>query len=468
VLVLTLLGTPLIAFAQSASIVAGSAGLAAKLAAGTSAGTSAGSATWTAASASPARHRGLRPRKTGGGVVSSRGSNPAGSGQVIASLRQALRAVDATAKGKYAHVSSAQRRQLATLKAAQKDNSVFGVRFNPTAGTPTMIKLSIPKVSTGLMAGSLSDGAAAARSFMRENKALLGMTAPDTDMALKRQWKGPLGSRHFRYQQQMAGIPVWGQEALVHVDGSDAVYLYQGHTVKSTARTKGQTVQITAAEARLAAITHHGEGAVASADNPDRLIYYPENGDSLILSYQVGVEAGLGDRWWYFIDAANSEVVHRISRVADTVVSASGSSLLGVTRSFNAWSEEGDYYLVDPTIPLDDPPYDPVTALKSTGNLYVLDAQNGESDLYYITSTSPTSGWDPAGVSVIYNIGLVYDYYKTTHNRDGIDGANLSYKAVVHLKENFAPSWCSATGTVRPSATWPPAWISPPTRSSTG
>jgi bacillolysin len=438
--VLTLLGTPLLATAQggsaaSSAAASGATGLAAKI--------TTGSAPLTA-TPSRAGDRSLRPLKSDDGAATLAGSEPAIKGQLLTAVKQALRAAGATDKGKYARISGAQRQQLASLSAARKADAGFGVRFNPAAGTPALIKLSPPKASTGLRAGTLSDGASAARSFMRQNKVLLGMADPDSDMDLARQWQDPLGSRHFRYQQQVAGIPVWGREALVHVDGNDTVYLYQGHTVKSAAQTTANTAQINADEAFLAAQADLGGTAVASADNPDQLVYYPESEDDLVLCYQIAVETDLADRWWYFIDAASGEVVHRISRVADTVESASGSSLLGVTRSFNAWLDGGTYYLVDPTIP--DAAYDdPVASISAKGNLYVFDARNGESDLYYIASTSATSGWDPAGVSVIYNIEQVYDYYKDTHGRDGIDNANMNYQAVVHLKQNYANAFWNGT-----------------------
>jgi bacillolysin len=431
VLAITLLGTPCFGFAQGATATSDPVGLEAKI--------TAGSATLTRASVSTAANQNRRPLK-------SDLSNPAAADNpklVVNDVKQALTATGMAAKGKYARLSTAQRQQLANLG---KGEAAFQVRINSAAGTPAMIKMSMPKTSTGLRAGTLSDGAAAARSFLRGEKTLLGIADPDAELQIARQWKGPLGSRHFRYQQKVAGIPVWGREALVHVDADDAVYLYQGHTVKSSAQTTGQAAQVDAAEAFLAAQAHLGETAVASADNPDRLVYYPESEEALVLCYQVGVESGLADRWWYFIDAASGEVVHRISRVAETVESASGTDLLNASQSFTAWLQGSTYYLVDPTIPLDDPPYDPVNNMPAKGNLYVLDANNGDGEnLYYITSNSASSGWDAAGVSVIHHIEQDYNYYKNTFGRNGIDDANKNYQAVVHLGQDYANAFWNGT-----------------------
>ncbi len=428
VLVITLLGTPFVSFA-GAPTTSDPVGLSAKI--------TTGSANLAGTPSSTAAIQGRRPLKSNedGPAVAASASQP-----VLTAVKQAM----AATSSKYGRLSIAQQQRLVSLSEARKGDAAFRVRFNSKAGTPAMIKLAAAAhPSAGLWVGDLNDSAITARGFLRQNSALLGMEDPDTELDLKRQWIGPLGNRHFRYQQQVAGIPVWGREALVHVDAGDAVYLYQGHTLKSSAQTTGQAAQIDAAEALFAAEAHLGE--TARFRHTDQLVYYPESDDELVLCYQVGVETGLADRWWYFINAQDGRVVHRISRVADAVEPASGTSLLGTTRSFNAWSEGSTYYLVDPTIP--DSSYDdPVANISSKGNLYILDAHNGEGDnLRYITSSSATSGWDAAGVSTIYNIGQVYDYYKSTHDRDGIDDANKNYQAVVHLGQNYANAFWNGT-----------------------
>jgi Zn-dependent metalloprotease len=436
------MGTPLVGAAPGAAATDDPVGLNAKITAGSNS-----VATDPTPGAVDTERRPLKSN-TGPAVTDSPQQLAADVGQqLLTDVNQALTAADLTAKAKTGRLTKDQQQQLASLKEAHQGVADFGVRLNSKAGTPKMIKLTSAKAPTGLRTLTLGDGAATARSFLRDQRTLLGLEDPDAELAMKRQWQGPLGHRHFRYQQEVAGVPVWGREALVHVDGSDAVYLYQGDTVKSSAKTSGQTAQIDVAEALAVAQAHLGGGAIASADSEDRLVYYPASEDDLVLCHQVGVERGLAHRWWYFIDAANGDVVHRVSRVADAVVSASGTSLLGNTRSFNAWSAGGSYYLVDPEIPLEegDSPVDPVGSISSKGNLYIFDARNGESDLFYITSSSATSGWDQAGVSAMYNVGVVHDYYSSTHNRSGIDGDGMNYQAVVHLKQNYANAFWNGT-----------------------
>ena len=99
-----------------------------------------------------------------------------------------------------------------------------------------------------------------------------------------------------------------------------------------------------------------------------------------------------------------AEYIHRIFNIHHAPVTASGTDLNSVNRSFGAWEESGTYYAIDPTMPTADPPYDPLNSNNASGDTYILDVQNGDgSELYYITSSAQSGGWDPAGVSAAYN-----------------------------------------------------------------
>ena len=89
---------------------------------------------------------------------------------------------------------------------------------------------------------------------------------------------------------------------------------------------------------------------------------------------------------------------------------------------------------------------DYVSSIQSPGNTYVITAGNGDgSSLSHITSSTTNSGWDPAGVSTMAHIQSVYDYYRTTFDRNGLDGNNLNYMAVVHLGQNYANAFWNGT-----------------------
>jgi len=335
-------------------------------------------------------------------------------------------------------LTSAQCENLRSLVAAEIQNGQrIRVHFNQKNGTPAFIKLPgrIQKLTRNTK--NLSVYQSIAKKFLTDNRELLKLSEPTKELAHKRHWVDKLGTKHFRYQQTYHGIPLWGKELMVHLNASDSVYLCQGR-YEPTPELLDITPEITVEQALEVTRDHLGIKTNCHYPPKAELVIYTASDSSKTLTYKVDISPSLEQRWLYFVNADNGAVIHRINNLHNTVENASGRDLNSVTRNFNAWLEQGIYYLVDPTLPLDDSPYAPVPDIKSSGNTYIFDAHNGESDLYFITSFSPYSDWDAAGVSAAYNTKMVYDYYKNTFDRNGIDDLNMNYLIVIHLKENYA------------------------------
>jgi Zn-dependent metalloprotease len=124
------------------------------------------------------------------------------------------------------------------------------------------------------------------------------------------------------------------------------------------------------------------------------LVFYVNESGKWTLSYKLDVLVNIAERWVIFINAKDGSVVHQYKNFhsAGTTVASSGVGAFGSSQSFTAWSEDGTYYMVDPSFPLNDPVHDPIANQKSRGDTYILDARNGESGLFFSTSTSANSG----------------------------------------------------------------------------
>jgi bacillolysin len=334
-------------------------------------------------------------------------------------------------------ITNAQCENLRSLVASDQCGEGIRVHFNQENGTPTFIKFPgrIQKLTRNTK--NLSVYQSVAKKFLTDNRNLLKLSEPTKELAPKRHWVDRLGTKHFRYQQTYHGIPLWGKELMVHLNASDSVYLCQGR-YEPTPALLDITPEITVEQALEATRDHLGITTNCHYPPKAELVIYTASDGSKTLAYKVDISPSLEERWLYFVNADSGAVIHRINNLHNTVENASGRDLNSVTRTFNAWLEQGIYYLVDPTLPLDDPPYAPIPDIKSSGNTYIFDARNGESNLYFITSSSPHSSWDTAGVSAAYNTRKVYDYYKNTFDRNGIDDLNMNYLMVIHLKENYA------------------------------
>ncbi len=321
-----------------------------------------------------------------------------------------------------------------------EDGREVGARvlFDRKNGTPRMIKIQKPASapsSGNLLQRSLSVGAA--DQFLRANRQLLKIHAPDEEFSVKKKWTDNLGAHHIRYQQRYQDLPVWGREILVHMDGANQVYLLQGR-FEPTPQKAEKVFRVDERQALQAAFNHMGiaEPDARAVKSLSRVWYCLADG-RLVSAYAIEVQPDLLQNWIYFIDAETCAVLHRISQVNDETVTSSASDLHGDTQTFTAWREPTDnvQYLVDPTMPLDNPPYAPMP-MQQFGNTYILDARHKLQDIQAYYFSGPD--WDPAAVSMAFHIGLIHTYWKDAFGRNGIDDNHKNNILIAHVGENHA------------------------------
>jgi Zn-dependent metalloprotease len=256
---------------------------------------------------------------------------------------------------------------------------------------------------------------------------------------LIKSWSDRNGAGHFKYQQMVGGIPVFGRQLIVHLDGGYSVYSLNGRFEPSP---QGfQTVPAITEEEALESVRQHLGRPEVNAKSIDLMVYTrPDN--EMVLTYKLEVVPSLSEGWTYFIDANNGQFVHRITKIRNEMVEASGRAIdSSEDQTFNAWHGiDGNYYMVDPSMP--DPVFnediDYIQNIVSPGNTYILSTNNSEGgDLYHVYATSPLGTWDPAGVSAMVNIRTVYQYYFDTFERNGLDGNNVNYTGVIHWGYNY-------------------------------
>jgi len=337
-------------------------------------------------------------------------------------------------------VTAAQRENLKALTAGNRDGKGVQVIFNKNNGTPTFIKIKEFMEGAINRAKSPDEVKNIADQFIKDNCKLLKLRDPGSQLNLKQKWNDSLGASHYCYQQVVEDVPVFNNELMIHVDGSNCVYLFNGRYEPATEPTQ-IIPNISESQAMEIAKEHlhiqiKDENIIV---NHPELIFYALPSGQMVLTYKIDISVSISERWLYFIDALTGAFVHRLNKIHSELVSASGIDLHSTLQPFNAWNQNGEYYLVDASMPSLSVPADPIARVQSPGNTYILNADNTDGyDLFYITSTSPDSGWDRAGVSTMSHIKTVYDYYKETFDRDGIDDNNLNFMAVVHLKNNYA------------------------------
>ncbi len=394
------------------------------------------------ASTTPA-YRGLvggkKREKTGSAARRTTNQHVTASSDVnmMDAIRNVLANRSATGESVPAIADSNRQQAIQSLIKSHPAGDTMQIGFSSDSETPRFIKFDRSAKSKFQRTGTLSDSRKTARQFFRTNRTLFGLASPDDEMIIKRQWTDAQGNTHFRFQQTVNDIPVWGRGAMVHLDKTDEIYLFQGRYETSPGPGAVAVTPGISVDDAMEAVSRHLDATFDLNAPPELVVHADENG-TMALAYEVDIIISLAERWIYFVDALTGQVRHHISGIMNQLVSSSGTDTNGTIRTFNAWSESEKDYLMDPSIPLADPPYQPIPQIKNLGNTYILTADNGNGDdLYYLTRPSGGS-WDPAGVSAAFSVRTVYDYYKDTHGRNGIDDQYLNYLVVVHFGQNEA------------------------------
>lgn len=343
-----------------------------------------------------------------------------------------------------------QLQNLQSLNIQLKDKGGVNVLFDTKKGIPTFIK---PKISSikprlnGMVTGK-SSKAAIARQFLNDNRALLKLENPDSELLQISQSTDDQNKTHIRFQQMLNGIAVWGKQALVHVDEDNGVYLFQGR-YEPTLTEVTTVANISEQTAINTVLQDLKVSDVLTEPAHAELVVYPTADGSAVLTYKVELSTSMEDRWIYFVNAASGEVVHKIYNIHKNVVQASGVGVDNVVRTFNVWnrSQDGNYYLIDPDTPTAGSNADPVVdGPRPTGDTYILDARNGDgSQLFFNTHNSQTNWPDQVAVSAAHNTRLVYDYYLNTFARNSIDGNGKNLMVAIHFSSNFDNAFWNGT-----------------------
>jgi vibriolysin len=206
------------------------------------------------------------------------------------------------------------------------------------------------------------------------------------------------GTSHIRYGQTMNGLPVVGEELVVHVDRSGAIFGANG-----SARSGGTLSALPriASEAARTAALRGTQGTLLNAAAP-RLVYVRGQEDSrLRLAYEVKVTGEsnlmpLRDR--VYVDAADGAIVQRVPEIH--------------------------------------------TAL----NRKVYSANNGTSTPGTLKRSEGQAAIGDSHVDTNYDmLGYTYNCYKTVFGRDSLNNAGQTLVSTVHYSRNYVNAYWDGT-----------------------
>lgn len=294
-----------------------------------------------------------------------------------------------------------------------------------------------------------------------------------------------LGQQHIKMQQQFQGIKIYNAEIIAHTKDND-IYLVNGrHYPTPQLENLTPSIDLQGAKqiakddvGTFKTLSMEEKKYVAGEQfETELVIFFPEkNITNPKLAYHLTVIPNMTERWEYLIDAENGNVLNKYSSICKFHLSSTGfepasdlhshkncshnhknnfekssagfgkssaglkpvddaelvngpftaneTDLFGINRTINTYEVNGTYFMYDGSRPMfdvnSDLPSDPkgmIVTVDGLGNY----PNNNNFD--YSVLTSSNNSWNyPAAVSAHYNGGEAYQYFKSTHNRESING----------------------------------------------
>ena len=338
--------------------------------------------------------------------------------------------------------SAQQKRALTQLE--ERASSAVELKLHPLTGVVRQLKGEV------LHRAEESD-AVTARSFLRVNRELLKISAPDDEFSLASSQTDELGRRHLRFDQQYRGLPVWPAQAVVHLDTSGNVDLMNGAYVPTPSDSGNATTPVIDQDKAIAlarAAAPKGDtGTLTKAE----LIFYATDEGIAKLGWKIELSISLDSEWRVLIDAINGGTLASYNKVMSGGVPGAGIDLFGVSRALQVYQNGASFYMVNTNKTMYDPTSTPPSSSTTRGAIIIEDTRNappgnppsGNPSLFFVTSTAASSGWLADAVSAAYGLSEVYDYYLERHQRNSINGKGGTIIGLVRYGTGYSNAFWS-------------------------
>lgn len=305
------------------------------------------------------------------------------------------------------------------------------VLINPLNVNASQVKA--PKFEKVQSSKKLSKDMKGVHQFFKENN--FGIEDSVNELTELKSSDDNLGFTHIKTQQMVKGIPVYGNEYIIHFNQDGEVYAINGNydaAAKDTKINKGHFI----GEDKALTIAK-GEVIFDELEaTPTTKLYLYKVNDEYVPVYLVTLsflypEPG---NWQFFINAETGAIVKEMNKIITTATTGTGVGVLGDTKTLNldmvTVKRATQYQLKDTTRGALITTYTASNRTRTPGSI-----------VYSTTSTIN----DKAAVDAHYYAGVVYDYYKAKFNRNSLDGKGMGIKSTVHYYINYVNAFWNGT-----------------------
>jgi bacillolysin len=366
--------------------------------------------------------------------------------QVIRGANAFQQGLNPTVSAQYPGIRGSLRQRLAQQLPEARSHRIAAL---DGAGLPIFIR---SEADDAFKKGpsSLIEAQQLASRYLEELKSLTRVVSPAQEFVPGKKLEDA-EAYHLRFQQQYLGVPIYGAEVVVHLR-KDGERLFNGHyraTPAEVSTVPGLSEQdaITAAIRDVSQITHYRplrnleKKILKYPGHQAELVLYapPSQPEALHLAYHLSFRPNFVERWEYFVDAHNGAILHKFDHTCSFgPKGGSSSDLNGVSRSFRIYEDNnGLNYLIDGEKFMYKRNHSQFPDL-GDGIIVTADLQNTSTSnpsYSYITSNNANS-WSPVAVSAHYNAGISYEYFRTHHSRNSINGTGGDVVSFVNVADD--------------------------------
>ncbi len=287
----------------------------------------------------------------------------------------------------------------------------------------------------------------AAIDFINDNKNLFRLQNPSVELKHSETVIDNEGKKHIRFSQFYEGVPIWGKELIVHFDAENQIYLINGRYVPTPSDIDVKSEKVKSDDAIRIAMQDLSKTVNVLELEPgikDLLKYRGPKAEKYIwidsktrksaLAWVIEIRPNIVDNWRYFIDTERGEILEKYNfSPSDGPTTAVAKDALGNDRTINVYLEAGNYLMIDASRPMyNNNPQKPKGLIMTMTNNNTDLTKQSKPNIF----SSTNNQWNDAfSVSAHYNTGLIYEYYRTAHNRNSLDDQGMNMFTILHVTE---------------------------------
>ena len=244
-----------------------------------------------------------------------------------------------------------------------------------------------------------------------------------------------LGFKHIKTQQMVEDIPVYGNEYIVHFNQKGEVYAVNGKYDANAKKTKINKDKFIGENKALEIAKTQVKFDKLEADPTTKLYLYNLN-DKYVPVYVVSLSflSPTPGNWKFFVNAENGDIVKKGNKISKVATTGTGLGVLNDSKSLN----------LDKVLVRNKVQYQLRDTTRGNG-ITTTSAANTTNKIGSIIYSTTNVINDKAAVDAHYYAGVVYDYYKSKFNRNGLDGKDMEIKSTVHYSKNYVNAFWNGT-----------------------